>query len=81
MERITLFEQESKKHAQLSQELEKAQERVRELEKERDGIQARFEELNESIEMATLDREMAEERSESLEKELILDRGAYVELR
>ena len=81
MERITLFEQESKKHAQLSQELEKAQERVRELEKERDGIQARFEELNESIEMATLDREMAEERSESLEKELILARGAYEELR
>ena len=81
MERITLFEQESKKHAQLSQELEKAQERVRELEKERDGIQARFEELNESNEMATLDREMAEERSESLEKELILARGAYEELR
>ena len=81
MERITLFEQESKKHTQLSQELEKAQERVRELEKERDGIQARFEELNESIEMATLDREMAEERSESLEKELILARGAYEELR
>lgn len=81
MERITLLEQDSKKHAHLSKELEQAQERVRELEKQRDEIRGRFDELSEGIEMATLDREMAEERSESLEQELKAARDAFEELR
>lgn len=81
MERIASLEQDSKKHAHLSKELEQAQERVCELEKQRNEIQGRFDELSEGIEMATLDREMAEERSESLEQELKAARDAFEELR
>ena len=79
--RIAALESDASRLSELTQAYDKAKARVRELEGACDELKDNMQELTDSLEMATLDREMAEERSEALQQELKTAQETVEELR
>ena len=61
---------EKEERAALERALSTAEQDAERMRTEHEGVQARITELSDGFEMATLDREMAEERAESLAAQL-----------
>ncbi|WFD25758.1 hypothetical protein MNAN1_000724 [Malassezia nana] len=81
LERVQELENKLAAHVQLSKDYQASSERLRTLETEKQELQKRIDELNDGLEMKTLDFEMAEERIEGLEQELQIARDAADELK